>query len=132
MAETIGKLPIRTSASARAVRATARPPRIVVPDLRMPDPDPATSAGDPWAPATHDHDGGRGNDTAPADDVLPQRRRRRPRPDTGAAVPAARPVPEQAQPPARTPEDSAAALGALQSGTAAARSTADPEGNDPR
>ncbi|AQU65898.1 ATP-binding protein [Streptomyces niveus] len=134
MAETIGKLPIRTSASSRAVRAIARPARPVVPDLRMPDRDPAAPADDPRVPAAHahDHDDGPGNDTAPADDVLPQRRRRRPRPDPGAAVPAARPVPEQAQPPARTPEDSAAALGALQSGTAAARSTADPEGNDPR
>ncbi|TXL89212.1 ATP-binding protein [Streptomyces sp. IB2014 016-6] len=129
-AETIGRLPIRTSASSRAVRASAGPARPVVPDLPMPHRDPAVPADDPRVPAAHDHDDGQGTDTAPADDALPRRRRRRP--DTGAAVPAARPVPEQAQPPARTPEDSAAALGALQSGTAAARSTADPEGNDPR
>lgn len=144
--DTNGKLPVRTSASSRAVRAAARPTHPTAPDPRTPaaDRDHATRSDDPRARATYDQGQGQGAgqgtgpypDMAPADDDLPQRRRHRGRPDTGASVPAARPatrpVPEQAQPPARTPEDSAAALGALQSGTAAARSTADPEGNDPR
>ncbi|MEU5255401.1 ATP-binding protein [Streptomyces longwoodensis] len=52
----------------------------------------------------------------PAEDGLPRRRRR-----TAAAAP--RPAPA-ADRPARRPEDAAAALGALQAGTAAARSAA--------
>ncbi len=58
--------------------------------------------------------------------VLPQRRRR-----TRAEASAAAEDPATQQP-AFTPENAAAALGALQSGTAAARSEADTEGNDPR
>ncbi|MFI6079588.1 ATP-binding protein [Streptomyces sp. NPDC051217] len=122
--ETRGKLPVRTGGSSRTGRASGSP-TLTAPDIltrthfsRTEDtrtettPDPGTEPAD--------------------DDDLPQRRSRRGRPGAEAAVPAARSFPEQAQPPARTPEDSAAALGALQTGTAAARSTADPEGNDPR
>lgn len=125
-AETNGKLPVRTSSASRAVRATAhRAPSPTAPDTARVDPlCPDRTPDDATEP---DHD------TLPGDEILPQRRRRRARPGAEASALAARPaVPEQAQPPARTPEDSAAALGALQTGTAAARSTADPEGNDPR
>ncbi|MFH8800711.1 sensor histidine kinase [Streptomyces sp. NPDC017936] len=66
-----------------------------------------TEAPAPDAPRQH----------APRDaDGLPQRRRR-----TRAAAAPEQPAP---RPPARRPEDAAAALGALQSGTAAARSAA--------
>ncbi|MFE0426134.1 sensor histidine kinase [Streptomyces sp. NPDC058953] len=74
----------------------------------------------------------------PDGDALP-RRRRRVRPDEPAATGAA---PARPRPPVRTPEEAAAALGALQAGTAAARNAADPgahdhgadhtEGKDPR
>ncbi|MFI1013489.1 ATP-binding protein [Streptomyces sp. NPDC020965] len=64
--------------------------------------------------------------SAPDDDALP-RRRRRVRPATHPADVQVRPQ----APPRRTPEEAAAALGALQAGTAAARNAADPEGNDP-
>ncbi|MGP9022322.1 ATP-binding protein [Streptomyces sp. BR1] len=63
------------------------------------------------------------HESAPDGDALPQRRRR----SRAVALPA-----EAAPAPARTPEESAAALGALQSGTAAARSAAPTEGNEPR
>ncbi|MBY8882516.1 ATP-binding protein [Actinacidiphila acidipaludis] len=89
-----------------------------------PDADPRDTAGtgdplgsgDPNDPGPHDS----GN---PDEDTLPQRRRRARGRATAATATA---------PPARTPEESAAALGALQAGTAAARSEADSEGNDPR
>ncbi len=73
---------------------------------------------------------GAGSRGGPVDDELPQRRRR----VRSAEAPAQDPPPG---PPARTPEEAAAALGALQAGTAAARTaaaptTADPEGNEPR
>jgi signal transduction histidine kinase len=70
-----------------------------------------------------------GHETTGEDEhELPQRRRRvRPEATAAATEP-----PRRGGAPARTPEESAAALGALQSGTAAARSAADPEGNDPR
>lgn len=60
-------------------------------------------------------------------DLLPQRRRRVPvqGAQAGRSVPAPRI-------PARSPEESAAALGALQSATNAARQAAATEGNDPR
>jgi signal transduction histidine kinase len=60
------------------------------------------------------------------EDVLPQRRRK---PRTGKAAKAAASDPV---PPPHTPEQAAAALGALQAGTAAARSEAHTEGNEPR
>ncbi|MGW6454543.1 ATP-binding protein [Streptomyces sp. NPDC055078] len=72
---------------------------------------------------------------APGDGSLPRRRRR-----VRAADPAAGPAPTTTptrseaahrQAPALTPEEAAAALGALQAGTAAARNTAEPEGNAP-
>ncbi|MFJ8230766.1 ATP-binding protein [Streptomyces sp. NPDC094448] len=103
-----------------AAEPTAAPPRQPDP---APDPDPAAEH-----PQHH----------RPEGDALP-RRRRRIRPDgtdgTGAA-------PARPRPPVRTPEEAAAALGALQAGTAAARNAAEPgaldpgagptEGNDPR
>ncbi|USQ85100.1 ATP-binding protein [Streptomyces phaeoluteigriseus] len=83
----------------------------------------------PDAPGHHtamdvdkDEDGDRDGDRDR--DGLPQRRRRRTRPAAAAAVPetSAPPAPSR---PARRPEEAAAALGALQSGTAAARSGAE-------
>ncbi|MCZ4118291.1 ATP-binding protein [Streptomyces sp. H39-S7] len=73
------------------------------------------------------------HEPAPDGEVLPQRRRRvradaatahvRPEEPAAPAAPRAR---------ERTPEEAAAALGALQSGTAAARSALETEGNDAR
>ncbi|MFD0429489.1 hypothetical protein ACFQ60_22755 [Streptomyces zhihengii] len=64
----------------------------------------------------------------PADgDLLPQRRRHSPL--QGAQAVRRAPAPRI---PARSPEESAAALGALQSATNAARQAAATEGNDPR
>lgn len=85
--------------------------------------EPAASATATSAPAAPPADG----------DVLPQRRRRA----RSDALPDARSdaLPGQAPPPspARTPEEAAAALGALQAGTARARTALDPtEGNTPR
>ncbi|MEV0774218.1 ATP-binding protein [Streptomyces sp. NPDC050428] len=142
-AETPGKLPVRTAATSRNLRAAARratPPTASTtappansslsegsyPDFAHPGSTPGNTSAN--TPGGIDPDHG----VPPGDDLLPQRRRRRPRPGPEAAALAGRPVPQQAPPPSRTPEDSAAALGALQTGTAAARSTADPEGNDPR
>ncbi|MEV6008575.1 ATP-binding protein [Streptomyces sp. NPDC051976] len=72
-----------------------------------------------------------GSADTPADaDVLPQRRRRA-RAAAGEAGPGTGDG-TAARPRVRTPEEAAAALGALQSGTAAARNAADTEGNDPR
>ncbi|MET8247608.1 ATP-binding protein [Streptomyces sp. NPDC005202] len=92
-----------------------------------PDRDDAASS----EPAAHSYDRGRHDEAQPAVpghqaplDVgggLPQRRRR-----TRLAGPtASTPAPAAPQPSARRPEAAAAALGALQSGTAAARSGAD-------
>jgi signal transduction histidine kinase len=87
--------------------------------------DPAAGHGDAPAATGHDTPAGGRQDTD-GDDVLPQRRRR-----VRPALPA-QPAAPQPPPPALTPEQAAAALGALQSGTAAARSAADPEGSDQR
>ncbi|MFC8824577.1 ATP-binding protein [Streptomyces sp. NPDC057137] len=135
--ETAGKLPVRTASASRNVRAAARRATPPATPETAPHAHPAhvnsAHADDRYPTTTPDGAVDPDPDTPPGDDVLPQRRRRRAaRPGAEVPAPAARPVPEQAQPPARTPEHSAAALGALQSGTAAARSTADPEGNDPR
>ncbi|MFD4143004.1 ATP-binding protein [Streptomyces sp. NPDC058572] len=83
-------------------------------------------APEPRAP--YDQPAGHESDPAPDDDALPQRRRRvrAEDPATGTAAPAAPAAP------ARTPEESAAALGALQSATAAARKAVDTEGTDHR
>ncbi|MFD3523355.1 ATP-binding protein [Streptomyces sp. NPDC058653] len=119
--EANGKLPVRTAASSRTMRTRHSPKSIasITPETLTAAHPAHTELPGPAA-------------TIPIDDDLPQRRRRRARPAADTAPPSVRPVPQQAQPSARTPEDSAAALGALQTGTAAARSTADPEGNDPR
>ncbi|MGW1280265.1 ATP-binding protein [Streptomyces tsukubensis] len=112
-------LPADLPADASADVSPAAPPQ------QQPDPAPAPAAEHP-------------QHHRPEGDALP-RRRRRVRPDgtdgTGAA-------PARPRPPVRTPEEAAAALGALQAGTAAARNAAesgalDPgagptEGNDPR
>ncbi|MFI5794908.1 sensor histidine kinase [Streptomyces sp. NPDC051677] len=86
---------------------TTRTTRTAVPDRPAPAHAYDTEAGVPEAPPGH-HE-------PPDADGLPQRRRR-----TRAAVPQETP----ARRPARAPEEAAAALGALQSGTAAARAAA--------
>ncbi|WP_330172884.1 ATP-binding protein [Streptomyces sp. NBC_01498] len=121
-AETDAALPVRTAATSRAVRAAARP---VVPEAVPYAPVPLPPTDDRHS----DHPLGPGSWP---DDSLPRRRRRHARTEFEAAAPAVRSFPGQAPPPVRTPDDSAAALGALQTGTAAARSSVDPEGNDPR
>ncbi|MFJ5612279.1 ATP-binding protein [Streptomyces sp. NPDC093221] len=89
------------------------------------DAGPETGPGRKTGPGA---DSGTGADDTAAE-VLPQRRRKaraahgRAAANGTAAAPAA---------PARTPEEAAAALGALQAGTAAARNAVDTEGNDPR
>ncbi|MET9419328.1 ATP-binding protein [Streptomyces sp. NPDC006540] len=103
-------------------------PRVAQPRL----PAPATRATSPAAaPAPHGDEPVHEPVPDPAQDgdQLPQRRRR-----VRAEASSAAPAPEPAAPaaPARTPEESAAALGALQSATAAARNAAETEGNAPR
>ncbi len=66
---------------------------------------------------------------APAVDDLPRRRRRQVSPDQAAMI---RPSAAETAAPARSPEETAAALGALQSATAAARDAARSEGTAPR
>lgn len=104
----------------------ASTPRSTRPELSA-EPRPVTHSVTPrTAPArdaiTHE--------PAPDGDALPQRRRRARADAAPAKEPAAPAAP--APPRARTPEEAAAALGALQSGTAAARSALETEGNDPR
>ncbi|MCX5528409.1 ATP-binding protein [Streptomyces bobili] len=79
----------------------------------------------PDAPRHHTatDENGNGHGEGDGNDGLPQRRRRRTRP-APAAVPEASAPPAPSRP-ARRPEEAAAALGALQSGTAAARSGAE-------
>ncbi|WP_069770262.1 ATP-binding protein [Streptomyces sp. LUP30] len=100
------------ASASRTTRATRR----TAPD-RPAAPTPAhaygTEAGAPEAPPGH-RESRDGNGDG---DGLPQRRRRT---RTPAPTPAAAP----ARSPARRPEEAAAALGALQSGTAAARAAA--------
>ncbi|WP_328676590.1 ATP-binding protein [Streptomyces sp. NBC_00322] len=111
-----------------APAAPAAPPAPPAPEAR-PARTPAPVARD-TAPITHESTPA----PAPDGDELPRRRRRVRADDLPAQSPAAH-SPSAAQPeprPARTPEEAAAALGALQSGTAAARSATDAEGNDPR
>ncbi|UYQ62751.1 ATP-binding protein [Streptomyces peucetius] len=95
------------------VREAPRPPAPHEPAPSRPAPAPAPS--------------GRRHEEAPAadgdGDALPQRRRRVPRSQTDTPAPKS---------PTRTPEESAAALGALQSATNAAREAAATEGSDPR
>ncbi|MEU3556981.1 ATP-binding protein [Streptomyces fragilis] len=82
---------------------------------------PESAAGHP-APAHDRPQSGAGD--------LPRRRRRQVQPDRAALI---RPSAAEAAAPARSPEECAAALGALQSATAAAREeAARTEGTDPR
>ncbi|MFM9626926.1 ATP-binding protein [Streptomyces galilaeus] len=78
---------------------------------------------------TDENGNGEGEGDGNGNDGLPQRRRRRTRP-APAAVPEASAPPASSRP-ARRPEEAAAALGALQSGTAAARSEAAPAAGTP-
>jgi hypothetical protein len=102
--------------------STPRPTRSATADTppggHTPAAAPETAEGQPAA-GTHAqaHEPAR-------EDELPHRRRR--------VRTAAPPTPPKPLPPVRTPEEAAAALGALQSGTAAARSAAQTEGNDSR
>ncbi|WP_406304411.1 ATP-binding protein [Streptomyces sp. NBC_00885] len=122
--------------------APAAPPAPPAPPAPAPEARPARTPAPvarDTAPITHESTPA----PAPDGDELPRRRRRVRADDLPAQTPPAhspsahrpsahRPsaVPEPL--PARTPEEAAAALGALQSGTAAARSATDAEGNDPR
>ncbi len=83
---------------------------------KRPRPPQATEAGRAPRPPSGPGParGPAGTDAADADEILPQRRRR-PRGDTAGDSPAPLPKPST-----RTPEEAAAALGALQAGTAAA------------
>ncbi|WP_245726779.1 sensor histidine kinase [Streptomyces longwoodensis] len=105
--------------AASAPRTTRRPAP-ARPAAPAPGSGPAPAPAPVPAPA-HGYDAERTESEAaghqgPAEDGLPRRRRR-----TATAAP--RPAPA-ADRPARRPEDAAAALGALQAGTAAARSAA--------
>jgi len=128
-----------------------QPPAASTPRSTRPAADAAAPQGraavhghaEPLAGATDDPAAGHGDATVAADvrpardtpaatappagdDVLPQRRRRvRPATAPEAATPNPPPL-------AVTPDQAAAALGALQSGTAAARAVTDTEGSDPR
>ncbi|MEU0369832.1 ATP-binding protein [Streptomyces sp. NPDC006283] len=100
-----------------------RPERAAVPATAAPPPAPPT----PTPAHAHSDEPVHAPvpDPAPDGEQLPQRRRRA----RADPTPAAGPSPAA---PARTPEETAAALGALQSATAAARNTAETEGTDPR
>ncbi|MCM2393347.1 ATP-binding protein [Streptomyces albipurpureus] len=132
--------PDRDSAQAPAP-ATERAPALGAPARPAGDGEEAPSHSAFAEPGTHEpvrssaaHDGDRD------DQVLPRRRRR-----TRPAPSADTPVRARPYAPVRTPEESAAALGALQAGTMAARNAepvqeaaeprrtvAELEGNDPR
>ncbi|MFP3992697.1 ATP-binding protein, partial [Streptomyces sp. E11-3] len=88
----------------------------------VPSPDPYAEAHSRPDDPTFAREPRTGADAAAPDgDVLPRRRRRV---RAGAAAPQAAPAAPPA--PARTPDEAAAALGALQAGTAAARGDASP------
>lgn len=114
----------RAAANGGHTRAADDTESPAAPHLTPPDPDRADRPDRPdqgdRRPAAPDKPGG--------EDVLPQRRRKA-RAGKAAKAAATDPVPPT---PARTPEQAAAALGALQAGTAAARSEAITEGNEPR
>ncbi|GGZ25238.1 hypothetical protein GCM10010387_18420 [Streptomyces inusitatus] len=112
--------PVRSETPAPAAPAVPLPPARTPPSPALPvrtAPDPTRTVSEA---ITHDPVPG------PDDESLPRRRRR----VHAAGHPGE--VPSRPRPPARSPEEAAAALGALQAGTAAARNAADPEGNDPR
>lgn len=120
--------PVLVPPSAGAAPSTRQPAgHEARPDRERPDEGlrqhPAVSQGPAAAPAPAAAPG-----VPPADgDLLPQRRRHSPL--QGAQAVRRAPAPRI---PARSPEESAAALGALQSATNAARQAAATEGNDPR
>ncbi|WP_405598972.1 ATP-binding protein [Streptomyces sp. NBC_01410] len=124
--------PTERPPAASAPRSTrqAAPAAPPVPPAPAPEARPARTPAPvarDTAPITHD------STPAPEGDELPRRRRRVRADDLPAQTPSAHsPSAAPEPPPARTPEEAAAALGALQSGTAAARSATDAEGNDPR
>ncbi|MDJ0343757.1 ATP-binding protein [Streptomyces sp. PH10-H1] len=116
----------------RSTRPAVAEPQAATPALApAPAPAPAVAPADAQpnrAPHRTTHDPAAiTHEPALDGDALPQRRRRA-RSDAEPVPAAAEPAP----PRVRTPEESAAALGALQSGTAAARSALESEGNDPR
>ncbi|MFF3504758.1 ATP-binding protein [Streptomyces sp. NPDC003247] len=130
----------RTAPPASAApRASTASPASAVPAAPAPQPTPSP----PSAPAARSTAHAYGTqDTAPDPlrhpaardpDGLPQRRRRGRATATPERSAPERSAPERSvpPPPARRPEDAAAALGALQSGTAAARAEAAPEGPAP-
>lgn len=114
----------------RASRSGATADGSAHPGTRQPVPGPEPLASGPDQPVS---DAGR--PAAGADqpvetgaDGLPRRRRRQVSPDQAAMI---RPSAAKAASPARSPEEAAAALGALQSATAAARDAARSEGTAP-
>ncbi|MGW4030653.1 ATP-binding protein [Streptomyces sp. NPDC004838] len=140
---------------AGAAEAAAQEPsgRTRIPPRPAPAPShtgPAPSRNPPAAPAVHavpatppaparadaiTHEPA----TAPEEDALPRRRRRARPPGAGSTgnaggmtTAADARQPSRPRTPALTPEDAAAALGALQAGTAAARKAVDIEGNEAR
>jgi signal transduction histidine kinase len=107
--------PVREAAGrGPAAGAGTAPGAQAGPALDAPTAPGTAPAAAPSSADTHD---------SAAPETLPQRRRKARAATGGDAAPAA---------PVRTPEEAAAALGALQSGTAAARNAVDTEGNDPR
>lgn len=137
----------RGAATPRGAEPGPSAPDVPAAPAREPEPDPPTASRTPEEPSTttarptpsDDHGYGTDQDdqaSAPApghhgprdSGGLPQRRRRSratPPPDSPASSPAPAPAPAPQHRP-RRPEESAAALGALQSGTAAARCAARP------
>ncbi|MFD9002252.1 ATP-binding protein [Streptomyces sp. NPDC059582] len=109
----------------RSTRVTAQPdPAPAVPAPASPSHGYGTEQDDETVPAGSGHHGTAQDDVSPTTREtggLPQRRRRPRVTGTAASAPAR---------PARRPEESAAALGALQSGTAAARSATGPDAAD--
>ncbi|MER8119500.1 ATP-binding protein [Streptomyces sp. NPDC094031] len=122
-------------AHAPAPRAAAgsrtAPAALPEPDTHQPASTPArpVSGTDRPAPGTDHPAPGPAQPAPPAADDLPRRRRRQVSPDQAAMI---RPSAAGTTAPARSPEETAAALGALQSATAAARDAARSEGTPPR
>ncbi|MEW2619240.1 ATP-binding protein [Streptomyces sp. NPDC048106] len=114
----------------RAARSETAAPGPAEPDAPQPAPGLDDPAPGPDQPAAgHDQPMPGPDQPAPDADDLPRRRRRQVSPDQAAMI---RPSAAKTAAPARSPEESAAALGALQSATAAARDAARSEGTVPR